>query len=665
MSVILSSFAGAGAQFFSNNGVVLNGGKIYSYAAGTTTPLQTYTSANGVTAHTNPIVLNSAGRVPGGEIWLLESASYKFVLTDSNDVLISTYDNINSLYVGSDLSNTSDPTKGDALVGFRQSNASGNLTNAVGRTVHQKFQEYVSVKDFGAVGDGTTDDTAAFQSAFNSCASTGSALRIPAGSYILSNLISASAATNVFSIFGDGDGSTKLIWTSAGGIRLDYSSATNYRRAHGGVYRDLCLFSRVLTGAGTAFTYIGSASGSGSTNSVSFENIYIDNDVLTNNTNYYWNNGINITDGHSASVLFCYIYGNRNLSATDYSGSGIIINEDCTEGAEIIGCAVGSWNKAVELKATAATSGTEGARVIACTLVTNGYGVYADNSLLISAGNPGLNVTNNHISSTLADVYLIGANQIHISENLIYVRPDSTSATFYGIYVNDCTSGIISNNIFSYSISIATAYGIYVEGGVGLVIDGNLVQSSNVTVGAYLSATTARVILGAGNYFNQAVTGVVNNIPLLSNYKTIQTNAPGYGRINYLTQSVPNNTATKLNLNGNIFASVVTSQVYNAANPTRLVIPKSVSRVTLNASVTFVNNGTGYRRIDILDNTGAIVATTTVVTVSGISIVFAIVSKVLDVVTGDYFELSVTQTSGGALDAEGGARSFLEATYIS
>jgi len=94
MAVFLSPVGGVAAQFFTNNGVPLSGGKLYTYAAGTTTPAATYTSSSGVTAHANPIVLDSGGRVPGGEIWLTDGTSYKFLLKDSNDVLIATYDNI-------------------------------------------------------------------------------------------------------------------------------------------------------------------------------------------------------------------------------------------------------------------------------------------------------------------------------------------------------------------------------------------------------------------------------------------------------------------------------------------------------------------------------------------------------------------------------------------
>jgi hypothetical protein len=93
MTVYLSPVGGVAAQFFDNNGNPLAGGKIDTYAAGTTTPQATYTTVSGLIAHTNPIILDSAGRVPGGEIWLT-AQRYKFVLSTAASVLIGTYDNI-------------------------------------------------------------------------------------------------------------------------------------------------------------------------------------------------------------------------------------------------------------------------------------------------------------------------------------------------------------------------------------------------------------------------------------------------------------------------------------------------------------------------------------------------------------------------------------------
>ena len=78
-------------QFFDADGLPLAGGKIFTYAAGTTTPATTYVDAAGVTANTNPIILNSLGQA---DIWLLSTASYKYVVKDADDVTLFTTDNI-------------------------------------------------------------------------------------------------------------------------------------------------------------------------------------------------------------------------------------------------------------------------------------------------------------------------------------------------------------------------------------------------------------------------------------------------------------------------------------------------------------------------------------------------------------------------------------------
>lgn len=187
MAVTLSSLAGAGAQFFDNNGVPLAGGLIYTYLAGTSTPEATYTSSTGLIAHANPIVLNAAGRIATGEVWLTSGVEYKFIVQTSLFVQLGSYDNIPSINdftsIYADLANTSNIALGDALIGFRQSNAAGNLSGATGRTVHQKWQEFVSVKDFGADSTGATSCSTVFATAN---ASGAGSLIIPAGTYLIS-----------------------------------------------------------------------------------------------------------------------------------------------------------------------------------------------------------------------------------------------------------------------------------------------------------------------------------------------------------------------------------------------------------------------------------------------------------------------------------------------
>lgn len=141
-----------GKQSFSNSaGAPLIGGKLYTYDAGTSNPRPTYQDAAGTTPNTNPIILDARG-----EAMVFWSGSYKVVLKDSSDVTIWTVDNADSSFgLTSSI--------GSSLVGFIQSGA-----GAVARTVQDKVREIEkSPMDFGAVGDGVTDDSAAVQRAFN------------------------------------------------------------------------------------------------------------------------------------------------------------------------------------------------------------------------------------------------------------------------------------------------------------------------------------------------------------------------------------------------------------------------------------------------------------------------------------------------------------------
>ena len=138
MSYSLSLFAGAGWQFFDNNGTILSGGKLYTYAAGTTTPLTTYTSSSGAVANTNPIILDSAGRVPY-EIWINTTSTAKFILRDSTDVLIGTWDNIPSYASSLNLTGTNNAVAYFNSVGTFTSSSNmtfdgSNLTVAGGIT---------------------------------------------------------------------------------------------------------------------------------------------------------------------------------------------------------------------------------------------------------------------------------------------------------------------------------------------------------------------------------------------------------------------------------------------------------------------------------------------------------------------------------------------------
>jgi hypothetical protein len=198
MSVNLSLLAGAGWQFFTDDGVPLSGGLLYTYAAGTTTPLATYTSSTGLTANTNPIVLNSAGRV-ANQIWLTTGSAYKFVLQTSAAVQIYSQDNI---------SGENDPTaiyaalaasSGSSLIGFIQTG-----TGAVARTAQAKMRDVLDVRDFGVIYDGSAADTTRLLAAITAATAAQATLYMPSGTMALNGATRLSIDISLMSLNCDG-----------------------------------------------------------------------------------------------------------------------------------------------------------------------------------------------------------------------------------------------------------------------------------------------------------------------------------------------------------------------------------------------------------------------------------------------------------------------------
>lgn len=67
---------------FDNNGSPLVGGKLFTYAAGTSTKIATYADADTVTPNANPVILDFRGEA---RVWVPPNVSYKWVLAPAND----------------------------------------------------------------------------------------------------------------------------------------------------------------------------------------------------------------------------------------------------------------------------------------------------------------------------------------------------------------------------------------------------------------------------------------------------------------------------------------------------------------------------------------------------------------------------------------------------
>ena len=246
MPVNLSPSIGIIGQLFNDNGDLLAGGKIFTYLAGTTTNAATYTTNLGNVAHTNPIILDGAGRVPSGEIWLTQNITYKFVVTDSANNLIGTYDNITGI---NNITNASQIS----FTGFK--NQSGNVqdladddgsnwigfestkTGAVARSVQDKLLDVVSVLDFMpaqqaayiiANNEGAQNATLV-TAAINAAIAASKAVYFPMGTYMINGIVGDSGANPIArTLYGEDQQNTIIksvsTWSSSGMLWFGNSS---------------------------------------------------------------------------------------------------------------------------------------------------------------------------------------------------------------------------------------------------------------------------------------------------------------------------------------------------------------------------------------------------------------------------------------------------------
>ena len=357
MAVNLSPVGGAAAQFLDNNGNPLSGGKLHTYLAGTTTPAATYTTSAGNTAHTNPIVFNAAGRVANsGEIWLTAGVSYKFALYTSGDVLIATYDNIDGV----------NDVDADNIV------YDPPFTGGEPTTVQDKLSEWVSVKDFGAVGDGIVNDTGAFSAARSA---SGGRYLVPEGTYLVD------ASPDVWTDAFIAPGNTYI---EIGGTTYDVSNAFCGRLRYKVASSTLTWITDAVTGNDVI----------GIQNSQPGTATYF-RKGLAFTTESHWAQAQPALNGGSTDLLYQRSRVNEQAVVTGSISSNVLTVSAVTSGTVYVGA---------QISGTGVTAGTT---VIALGTGTGGVGTYtvsasqSVSSTTITTGDPAGNRFNQTFEESL------------------------------------------------------------------------------------------------------------------------------------------------------------------------------------------------------------------------------------------------------------------------
>jgi hypothetical protein len=177
-------------------------------------------------------------------------------------------------------------------------------TGAVTRTVESKLQDVVSVKDFGAVGDGVTDDTAAIQAAINSFApynsfvADGGNLYLPPGRYKLTASLDLTGKHGL-ALIGSGVLSTEIF--ASGDYPVISSVNTSAAPWNDGCIRDMTIRGGGNTNANAHGIY------TVFTNGCTIENIAIYSCKYGLNLNHSWQFDISNVDAHGGTTDRCDI----------------------------------------------------------------------------------------------------------------------------------------------------------------------------------------------------------------------------------------------------------------------------------------------------------------------------------------------------------------------
>ena len=520
MTVNLSALAGAGQQFFTDTGVPLSGGKLYSYAAGTTTPQATYTTAAGTIAHANPIILDSAGRISTGEIWLTAGSNYKFVLKTSLDVTLATWDNItgiNGTGIASNASNVQYDPAG---------------TGAVSTTVQAKLRQTVSVKDFGAIGNGVADDTTAIQNAITSLSGAGGSILFPYGTY---KIISAITLTSNLDLVGDGK---PTLNSTVAGQNIFSGNATN----------NVSITNLKFNGTGSATTPLNSVGGNAAT-STGLVTIVSATDITISQCefgNFY--NGLSLLNVQRAQVTNNYVH-----DWLVYGILGSLSDNLSVDYNKIIGCDQTGASNAYGVMITGNTAGgnpssansisfntiwdipswdgimthdCDALKIVGNDIRNVRCGI--DASSVTGATIDNVQIANNYIKGTTTDTwsgtgaFMAGilfqgssvstlAGSVNIIGNIIDSFFQMTGSPTYAGNPGHISGGlceyinIVGNTIQNAGQVGSTAPGIYISGQTDRInINGNTVQGTmSAGVIRFASVSSGKVVSIVGNTLEQ------------------------------------------------------------------------------------------------------------------------------------------------------------------
>lgn len=405
-------------------------------------------------------------------------------------------------------------------------------TGAISRTVQEKLGEVVSVKDFGAMGNGTTDDTAAIQAAINSLSGSNSAtVFFPAGVYKVTSAITITRGQMV--LRGDGMGAT-VIRCSADAVEVFKvrnpvapGTLSNF------AISDMQIDTTGITptsGSGLSLENVIAAVVS----NVSFGNhatsigiygcfnVVIDNVILSHGglASPSGRTGIYVTKASASygNTLSANIFlngvtgtggGNANNTSTPGAGYGLYV--DCVDGLWVDNCYFGYYDQASAYvnRVGNMISGLKFSNTWLdagrnfCLWLNGSSGTLGASEFeglrMVGGANC---VYNAYITGTWSDVHFVGGHAEQATDHSIACNTTGSNITFTGfscealptrssktcLFFNGPNYVQVIGCTIKGGAPASTLHGVYIGQGVGHVVNGN--SFTNCAIAAKFDGTT-------------------------------------------------------------------------------------------------------------------------------------------------------------------------------
>lgn len=502
--------------------------------------------------------------------------------------------NVADLFALNGLADAVDPTKGAALVGFK------------GRTVAAALSDTVNVKNFGAVGNGVHDDTAAFQAAIasldNGTETKGGILYVPHGQYKLTQKLQFNGISSVTNYFIQGEGMLNTV--------LDFSGLPPNTDG---------IYFNSGSQVGIKDIMVSGATGHG----------IVLNDQPTSFVSFVQIENVRVQTcgGYGIYSFQSYLVTLNNVFATTNTGGGANF--------------AGNHTSIISNKLFTANNVGTGLRINGAVYID--INAQSDNNFrgyLFSNIRGGVLRALGSESNQHSGVSLESSNAT--AAGIISEYQDIHGLVMLsGCHIRNNTAGPIGN---SANIEVSALDGRPIEFTMIGVVD-------NVTAG-----DPSVAISGAGGQVTYTEIDCQLQGPTVNTATVIRRNLSNVGKYALRSRSsgavsIPNSTSTQVTWDA---LSENTMGATSSGNG--IVIPAGVTKINASACVTWAGNATGTRYLTIQKNGAGLTGLPQLrVSSNGTESIPMTVNtgKPIPVVAGDVITVSVVQSSGGALNIEG------------